>query len=275
MAFIDVLIPTYCRKTAFAVTLATLLGQRFTDFDVIVADQTPEDESYLDSPEIRTIIDALRWHGHAVSLFRRALRKGVAEQRDFLLRQARAPYVQFIDDDVVLEPGVIERLASVMRRERCGFVGAPAAGFPYVNDVRPHEQRFERWRGRVRPERFEPGRIPWERHPVNRAANPLHAEQRLRRGEVVRYKVCWVGGANVLYDRAKLLDVGGFAFWERLPHEHAGEDALVQFLLIRRYGGCGVLPCGTYHMCLPTNVPDRRSNATHLFETMLAESARA
>jgi hypothetical protein len=90
-------------------------------------------------------------------------------------------------------------------------------------------------------------------------------------GEVIRYKVAWVGGANVLYDRAKLLSVGGFGFWRRLPPEHAGEEVVVQWLLIRRYGGCGVLPCGTYHLGLPTRVADRTRNATELFADLLTE----
>ena len=48
MALIDVLIPTYRRKTGLAVVLTSLLGQTFRDFNVIISDQT-EEESYLDS----------------------------------------------------------------------------------------------------------------------------------------------------------------------------------------------------------------------------------
>ena len=35
---IDVLIPTYGRRTGLAVVLTSLLGQTFTDFDVIISD---------------------------------------------------------------------------------------------------------------------------------------------------------------------------------------------------------------------------------------------
>jgi hypothetical protein len=107
---------------------------------------------------------------------------------------------------------------------------------------------------------------------VNNAANPLHLERRYAADRrVVRYKVCWIGGANVLYDRAKLLDVGGFSWWERLPANHAGEEVVVQFLLIRKYGGCGILPSGTYHLGLPTSVTDRTHNATALFAQLIEE----
>ncbi len=124
-------------------------------------------------------------------------------------------------------------MLNVLETEKCGFVGCPATGLSYLEDVRPHQQHIELWEGPVVPEPFERDTIPWDRHKVNNAANPLHLEQRfVSQGQVVRYKIAWVGGANVLFDRAKLLDVGGFSWWSRLPPEHAGEEVVVQFLLI-------------------------------------------
>jgi hypothetical protein len=46
---------------------------------------------------------------------------------------------------------------------------------------------------------------------------------------------------------------------------------VVQFLLIRKYGGCGILPSGTYHLGLPTTVEDRTRNATELFGELIDE----
>ena len=272
MALVDVLIPTMGRKTGLAVVLTGLLGQTFADFDVVVSDQTEDGAGYLESIEIETLTRALRRRGHRVALHRHLPRRGLAEQRQFLLDQSRAPFVHYLDDDVLLDPPTLGRMLGVMRAEGCGFVGCAAPSLAYLDDIRPHQQGIELWEGPVRPEPFAPDAIPWERHLVNNAANPLHLEQRFAPdGETVRYKVAWVGGANVLYDRAKLLDVGGFGFWDRLPPEHAGEEAVVQFLLIRRYGGCGILPAGTYHLGLPTNVPDRARNATELFGELMAE----
>jgi glycosyltransferase involved in cell wall biosynthesis len=249
----------------------SLLGQRFEDFRVVVSDQSADDE-VVGAKEVQTAVGALRWHGHEVEVHRHLPRRGLAEQRQFLLDRARAPFVQYLDDDVVLEPGVLERMFRVMLEERCGFVGAAAAGLWDLDQVRPEEHDIEIWEGPVRPEPFVPERVPWERHRVNNGATPLHLERALcAGGRVVRYKVAWVGGANVLYDRAKLEDVGGFGFWRRLPPEHAGEEVLVQFLLVRKYGGCGVLPSGTYHIGLPTTVPDRRVNATALFAELIRD----
>ena len=50
----------------------------------------------------------------------------------------------------------------------------------------------------------------------------------------------WVA-ACALYDRQKLLAVGGFSFWKRLPRYHSGEEVLVQNLLMRRWGACAIL----------------------------------
>lgn len=272
MALVDVLIPTYRRKTGLAIVLTSLLGQTFTDFDVIISDQTDDDDIYLESIEIQTLVQALKWHGHQVMLHRHLPQRGMAEQRNFLVEQSRAPYIHFLDDDVLLDPPVMERMLGVLQVEECGFVGCAATGLGYLNDVRPHQQHIELWRGRVQPEPFEPDSIPWNRHMVNNAANPLHLEQQfvVDRG-IARYKVAWVGGANILYDRAKLLDVGGFSWWRRLPPVHAGEEVVAQFLLIRKYGGCGILPSGTYHLGLPTNVDDRRRNAIELFDELIQE----
>ena len=52
MAAVDVLIPTYRRPLAMAVTLAGVHAQSFRDFTVTISDQTDEQETYLDRPEI-------------------------------------------------------------------------------------------------------------------------------------------------------------------------------------------------------------------------------
>jgi glycosyltransferase involved in cell wall biosynthesis len=271
MALVDVLIPSYNRRTGLAVVLTSLLSQTFQNFEVVIADQS-DDEELVESIEIQTLLRALRWHGRSVRLCRNLPRRGMAQQRQFLLEQSSARYVHYLDDDVLLDPPVMERMIRVLRQEGCGFVGCPATGLKHLHDVRPHQQHIELWEGPVEPEPFGKDWIPWERHLINNAANPLHLERMLaREGEVVRYKVAWVGGANVLYDREKLLNVGGFSWWERLPREHAGEEVVAQFLLIRTYGGCGILPSGTYHLGLPTNVEDRRCNATELFGQLIWE----
>ncbi|HKV84360.1 MAG TPA: radical SAM/SPASM domain-containing protein [Ktedonobacterales bacterium] len=152
---------------------------------------------------------------------------------------------------------VVERLHAALTEEGCGFFGAFPAGLSHRDDVRPEQQIVEWWDGPVRPEAVEPDSPAWERRQLHRAANGWHAGQRLRPGETRLYKVAWVASC-VLYNRRNVEAVGGFSFWSRLPRWHSGEEALVQNLLMRRWGGCAILPSGTTYAQVPTTVLNAR-----------------
>ena len=64
-------------------------------------------------------------------------------------------------------------------------------------------------------------------------------------------------GGCVLYDATKLRESGGFEFWREVPEEHAGEDVLAQLRVMKRYGGCGLIPSGAYHQEAATTVTNR------------------
>lgn len=98
---------------------------------------------------------------------------------------------------------------------------------------------------------MEPGSPGWERARLHAAANAYHAGLSLAPSEVRRYKVAWIASC-ILYDREKLFKVGGFSFWPWLPRYHSGEEVLVQNLLMRRWGGCAIMPSGTYHSQVPS-----------------------
>jgi len=265
MPTIDVLIPTYNRSAALAVTLTGLCAQTCRDFRVTVSDQT-EQQDMADVGTIQTVRRVLELHGHRSQILKHLPRRGIAEQRQFLLEQAIAPYVLFLDDDVLLEPWVLGLLLRTMRQEGCGFVGNPLVGPSYVDDVRTDELApFEPRVGPVQPEILQKDTPEWERWRLHNAANSYHLQQKM--GITVehpcRYHVAWIAGC-VLYDRAKLLAVGGFKFWQDLPPNSCGEDVLVQQRLLKRFGGCGVLPSGAYHQELPTTISDRTYNAPNL-----------
>lgn len=202
---------------------------------------------------VRALGRIIESRGGSVEWHRRVPSRGIAEQRHFLLGRAMAESVLYLDDDVFMEPWVIGRLLATLRSERCGFVGAFPSGLSFRDDVRPHQQVVEFWDGPVRPEAVDPGSPQWERWQLHRAANLFHVSRRLPPGEFRRYKVAWIASC-ILYDRAKLEAVGGFAFWECLPRYHSGEEVLVQNLLMRRWGGCGIMPSGTYHAEVPSTV---------------------
>ena len=252
---VDVLIATYNRAESLIMTLAGVAAQTERDLRVIVADQS--DEPVGEREIVLTLRRVIAARGGGVEWHTRPQVHGIAEQRDFLLRRATADAVLFLDDDVLMEPWVVARLLEVLRAEGCGFVGAFPAGLSHREDERPEQQIVQRWEGSVRPEVVEPESPGWERWQLHRAANIYHAARRLPPGARIRYRVAWLASC-ILYDRAKLLDVGGFAFWRRLPRYHSGEEALVQNLLMRRWGGCGILPSGTYYSQAPTTVLNER-----------------
>ena len=258
---IDVLIPTCNRPCALAVTLTALHAQSFADFRVIVSDQS-ETQAACERPEVKALLRILRAGGREVQAWRHLPRRGLAEQRAFLLSKASAPYCLFLDDDVVLEPDVIERLHNAIRAQQCGFVGSALHGLSFVEDIRPHQQQIEFWTSGVEPETVTPGSAAWERHHLHSAANLFHLQSALGvpAHDTRLYRVAWIGGC-VLFDTGKLRAVGGFDFWPELPAEHCGEDVLAQLRVMERFGGCGMLPSGAYHLELPTTVPAREVDA--------------
>lgn len=268
---IDVLLPTCDRPCGLAVTLTTLAAQDFRDFRVIVSDQSAS--SVFECGEVQAVLRYLRFSGIEVRNHCHLPRRGMAEQRAFLLAQAEAPYCLFLDDDVVLESDLLGRLHRAMTTQRCGFVGSALHGLSFLDDVRPHQQEIEFWNGKVEPETVSPDTAAWARHHLHSAANLLHVQAKLgltRENERL-YRVAWVGGC-VLFDRAKLHEAGGFDFWRELPTAHCGEDVLAQLRVMERFGGSALIPSGAYHMELPTTIPAREIDAPKVMRTAAGET---
>jgi GT2 family glycosyltransferase len=261
---VDVLIPSFGRPAALAVTLAGLASQTFQSFRIVISDQTEGQPDYC-ANEPAAVLRVLRASGYLVETHKHLPRRGMAEQRQFLLDQASAPYVLFLDNDLLLEPYVLGVMLQVIRQERCGFVGCAPIGLSYAEEKRPHQQAIEFWDRPVVPERIVPGGPEWARHLLHNAANVWHVQHDLgiTPQQPRPYKISWVGGC-VLFDTASLREAGGFRFWRDLPEAHCGEDVLAQLRVMARHGGCGILPSGVHHLELPTTIPDRRNNAPDL-----------
>ncbi|NKX54129.1 glycosyltransferase family 2 protein [Arthrobacter mobilis] len=261
-AEVDVLIPCYGRPAELAVALAGLAAQDAPGFRVVLSDQT-EPEPVWEDPAVAAMVRVLRCQGRPVQLEHHLPRRGMAEQRHYLLSLASAPLVLYLDSDVWLEPDMLHRMVSAIRQARCGFIGAAVQGLSYLPDERPDEQRpFELWDGPVLPERVRRDSPGFGRWTLHNAANLAHLARDLQipPGGWRLYKVAWVGGC-VLYDRQALLDCGGFGFWHRLPPGHAGEDMAAEWQVMEKYGGAGMIPSGAVHLESPTTVPDRRVEA--------------
>ncbi|MGW5262638.1 glycosyltransferase family 2 protein [Microbispora sp. NPDC004025] len=266
---LDVLVPTKDRPGALGVTLAGLAAQTVAGFRVVVSDQS--DAPVADDPLVAAQLRILHHRDRPVAVHHHLPRRGMAEQRAFLLDRAERRLALYIDDDVWLEPEAIEVLLTAMSDLRCGFVGYALHGLSYRDDVRPAELApYEEWTDGVRPERVRRESPAWRRHTLHNASNPLHlAREHLGTpgpGEWRAYKVAWIGGC-VLYDRERLLECGGFDFWRSVPPRHAGEDVAAQLRVMERYGGAGLLPSRAYHLELPTTVTDRSAECyDYVFE---------
>ena len=261
---VDVLVPTYERPGALAVTLAGLAGQEEPGFGqeepgfrIVVSDQSRS--CVARDPLVAAVVRILRRHGHRVEIHHHLPRRGVTENRAHLLSCATAPLVLFLDDDVWLEPWGLGRLREAIEKLDCGFVGFAVQGLSYLDDHRPHELApYEEWQGAVTPERLRREDPGWQRWTLHNAANPTHLGDRLglSPGHWRAYKIAWIGGC-VLFRRQRLEETGGFSFWSELPPAHAGEEVVAQLRVMQRYGGAGILPSGAVHLELPTTVPNR------------------
>jgi hypothetical protein len=126
---------------------------------------------------------------------------GIAEQRDFLLRQSTAQYVLYLDDDVWMEPHVLKTMVETIESQQCGFVGAFPAGLSYRDDYRPHQQQIEFWEGDVTPESILPDSQEWERNVLHRAANLHHVSLHIPHGERYLYKIAWIAACIFVRSR--------------------------------------------------------------------------
>lgn len=261
-----ILIPTYKRIKALAVTLTSLYYQTEKSFDIVISDQSP-DNALIEDPTIQTIKRLLEIKGHSVTILKNLPPRGMAQQRQFLLEQSTSKYSLFIDDDLILDEYVVKNMKQTLKKEAIGFVGCAVIGLSYQNDVRPHQQEIEFWKNGISPETIIPGSIEWERYKLHNAANIFHVAQKFNAtpDNPIPYKIAWVGGC-VMYNTEKLREVGSFSFWKDLPEKHSGEDVLAQLRVMKKYGGCGIIPSGVYHQELETTVPDRKVNAPEYLE---------
>jgi GT2 family glycosyltransferase len=85
---INILIPTYNRLEALAITLTSLYYQSEKEFDVIIADQSPNDDLETDN-SVQTIVRLFETQGNHVTILKNLPRRGMAQQRQFLLEHSQ------------------------------------------------------------------------------------------------------------------------------------------------------------------------------------------
>src|SRR5688572_3937260 len=103
----SVIIPTHNRMAFLPATLATVFAQRFTDYEVLVADDGSTDGT----------AEYLRSLGGRVTVFTQANR-GPGAARNLALRHASGQYVTFLDSDDLWFPWTLETYARVTHEHR-------------------------------------------------------------------------------------------------------------------------------------------------------------
>jgi glycosyltransferase involved in cell wall biosynthesis len=253
---LEILIPTKDRVTALIATLTSLYYQSYSNFNIIISDQSQYDIGQ--NQTLKTLINLFRLKNINISIYRNLPPKGITEQRQFLFEKSKTELILYLDDDLILEPFVIKNSFKTIKIQNCGFVGMGLIGPSFVNDIRPNEQNIEFWQTKVKPEKILPYSKKWQRYQLHNAANLLHVQQKLKLKptDIKPYKIAWVG-ACVLYNRNKLKKIGAYSYWEKIPQNAVGEDVYTQQKLMARFGACAILPSGVYHQELETTINDR------------------
>lgn len=249
MASVDILLATFNRLPSFIMTLSGIAGQSRSNFRLIISDQS--DKPVQDDAVVQSLVRVIEARGGTVEFHHRQQSQGIAEQRDYLLQKATAQYVLFLDDDVWMEPHVLGMMTATLEEQQCGFIGASPTSLAARDDYRPDQQHIEFWEGPVQPEVVTPQTGQWQRSELHQGANLHHVSLQIPQGEHYLYKVAWTP-ACILYDRARLLETGGFSYWDRLPRNQRGAEILVQNRMMRQWGGCAIIPSGTFYADIPS-----------------------
>ncbi len=143
---ITVCICTRNRGASIAATLQSLAASSYTDFDVLVVDQSTQDDTFQ-------AFQAVAQEDARFSYLRSAT-VGLSVARNRAIGQARGPLIAFTDDDCEVSPAWLERLVAHFEQnpqvgEVCGMVQAVPydgrAGYVPAYHVELREEVSSRW----------------------------------------------------------------------------------------------------------------------------------
>src|SRR5215472_1292913 len=168
--FFSVVIPAYNASSYIAFTLKSVLGQHFSNYEIIVVNDG--------SPDTPALERALQPFGDKVRYFNQENR-GPSSARNRGIRAARGKYVAFLDSDDVWLPHHLLKLAEALEAD-------PSLGLIYANAVHIEGPR--------------PVSIAFETTPQ---ALPVNFENLLR-------EACTINTSSTVASRRVLLEAGGF-----------------------------------------------------------------
>jgi glycosyltransferase involved in cell wall biosynthesis len=161
---VSILIPAF-RPTWINEAIQSALAQTFTDFELIISDDSADDE-------VEKLVST--WSDRRLQYFRNPTRGAPGSNRDFLISRARGTYIKFLFDDDFLYPHSLELLLSIASRKGC------ALAFHSRNVVDENNNIMEQPRFEIRPDRrdrFNSLRFKLRRSfewRICRAVNPIY-----------------------------------------------------------------------------------------------------
>ena len=145
---VSAILPTRNRAPILARFLETLFHQEVLPAEIVICDASDNDDTdNLIQSEFPRWDSRVRW------VYQRAARTGLAPQRNQAVARASQPFVWFLDDDILLEPGCLRWLYETVSREpQTGGATASLVNEPYHPPGRM-TRALMRWfeDGRTRP----------------------------------------------------------------------------------------------------------------------------
>jgi glycosyltransferase involved in cell wall biosynthesis len=166
---VSILIPAF-RPTWINEAIQSALAQTFTDFELIISDDSADDE-------VEKLVST--WSDRRLQYFRNPRPGAPGGNRDFLISRARGEYIKFLFDDDFLYPHSLELLLSMASRTGC------ALAFHSRNVVDENNNIMEQPRFEIRPDtrdRFNSLRFKLRRSfewRICRAVNPNYNPRNL------------------------------------------------------------------------------------------------
>ena len=99
MATISVIIPTFNRALKTARAVASVLYQRYTDYEIVVVDDGSDDDTPI----------FLKQFGKRIRRIEHTKNRGVSAARNTGIRNSDSPFIAFLDSDDYWLPGKLEK----------------------------------------------------------------------------------------------------------------------------------------------------------------------
>ena len=212
---VSIVLPTYNRAHCIERTIDSILGQTFTDWELIICDDGSTDNTQLIAERYCLRDTRVKYHRNPQNM-------GLPRNRNTGVSLSRGRLIYFIEDDVVLEPDCLEMLVTTCEELKAAGNKVGAVG---PRNLEPKKQGrlliLERQVGnRVRGKMKSPSLI-------DRWTGLLYQNYGWDCGEV---KETMLVPSWSLFDRAALMEVGGYEgkVYNRFNYSHEETDFFVR-----------------------------------------------